>query len=120
MPTKVVNRRGEPRGDIPDFQDAEIDLNLPDGSKRTLPLGGLSVNGGSFHLPDKVVGLEVGTTIHGAVIRIGELEINVHMEVRHVTRSGNQYDCGGRFYPMSDDDRNEMAGLMARLRSLPS
>jgi hypothetical protein len=120
MPTKVTNRRGETRGEIPDFQDAEIELNLPDGSRRTLPLGGLSVNGGSFHLAKRVRGLDVGTTIHGAVIRIGELEIKVHMEVRHVTRTGNEYDCGGRFFPMSDDDRNEMAGLIARLRSLPS
>ena len=119
MPTQVKNRRGEPRGKIPDFQDAEIDLTFPDGNRRTLPLVGLSVNGGSFHLCERVRGLEVGTTIHGGVIRIGELEIHVHLEVRHVTRDGNEYDCGVRFYPMSDDDRNEMAGLMTRLRALP-
>ena len=31
--TQVKNRRGEERGRIPDFQDAQIELTLPDGRK---------------------------------------------------------------------------------------
>ncbi len=117
MPTRVKDRREDPRSRIPGFQDAEIEFTGPDGTAHMQPLIELSVSGGSFLLPERIPGLEVGTTVADSVIRFGEFEIHVNFVVRRVTRyEGGAYECGVQLYTVSEQDRNEMAALISRLQ----
>ena len=117
MPTQVKNRREDPRSRIPDFQDAEIEFTGPDGTAHKWPLIELSLSGGSFQLPERIPGLEVGTTVEGSVIRVGEFEIHVNFVIRRVTRDDETgYEYGVQLYTMNDQDRNEMAALISRLQ----
>ncbi len=117
MPVRVKHRREEPRSRMPGFQNAEIEFTAPDGMAYKRPLIELSVSGGSFQLPERIPGLEVGATGEGSVIRVGEFEIHVNFVIRHVTRDdGTGYECGVQLYTMSDQDRNEIAALISRLQ----
>ena len=117
MPTLVKHHREKPRSRIPGFEDAEIEFTGPDGTAHKRPLIELSLNGGSFQLPERIPGLEVGTTIGGSVILVGEFKIRVHFIIRRVTRDdGKGYECGVQLYTMNDQDRNEMAALISQLQ----
>ena len=116
MPVQV-NRREDLRSRIPDFYDAEIKFTGPDGTAHKRPLIELSVSGGSFQLPERIPGLEVGTTVEGSVIRVGKFEVRVNFVIRHVTHGdGNAYEYGVQIYTMNDQDRNEMAALISQLQ----
>ncbi len=118
MPVQIENRRWNPRSRIPNFQDAEIEFTGPDGTAHKRPLIELSVSGGSFLLAERILGLEVGTTVEDSVIRFGESEIRVNFSIRHVTHDdGKGYECGVQFYKMSARDRNEMVALISRLEA---
>ncbi len=117
MPVQVKDRREDPRSRIPGFQDAEIEFTGPDGTAHKRQLIELSVNGGSFQLPERIPGLELGTPVEGSVIRIGEFEVRVNFVIRHVTRDDEPgYECGVQLYTMSEQDRNEIAALISRLQ----
>ena len=119
MPTRVKDRREDPRSRIPGFQNAEIEFTGPDGTAHKRPLIELSVSGGSFQLPEPISGLVVGTSIEDGVIRFGEFEIHVNFVVRRVTRyEGGAYECGVQLYTMSEQDRNEMAALISQLQGI--
>jgi len=121
MPTKIENRRRDVRNPIPEFLEAQIEFSAPDGSSQELPLIELSVSGGSFRMPQRIPGLKAGVMIDIALIRVGEIEIRSHVEMLHVTRGGgSSYVCGVRLYPATDDDRNELIGLVSRLGSVPA
>ncbi len=116
MTVQIKNRRADPRSRIHGFQNGDIEFTGPDGTAHKRPLIELSVSGGSFQLPERIPGLEVGTAVAGGVIRFGELEIQVNFVVRHVTHGdGNAYEYGVQIYTMNDQDRNEMAALISRL-----
>ncbi len=120
MPVQV-NRREDPRSRIPEFQEAEIEFTGPDGTAHKWPLIELSLSGGSFRLPERIPGLEVGTTIKGSVIWMEEFEIHVNFAIRHVTRYDRKkrYRCGVEFHTMSHQDRNEMNALISQLQLYP-
>ena len=116
MPVQV-NRREDPRSRIPDFQDAEIEFTGPDGAAHKLPLIELSVVGGSFQPPERIPGLEIGTTVEGGVIRFGKFQVRVNFVIRHVTHDDvTGYGYGVQLYTMNRQDRNEMAALISRLQ----
>ncbi len=95
MPTRVKDRREDPRSRIPGFQNAEIEFTGPDGTAYKRPLIKLSLSGGSFQVPEPIPGLEVGTAFVGGVIRFGEFEVRVNFVIRRVTRyDGRGYECG--------------------------
>ncbi len=117
MPARIKNRREERRSLIPDFPSAEIEFTGPDGTAHRWPLIELSFSGGSFQLPERIPGLEVGTTIERSLIRIDEFEIHVDFSIRHVTRDdGKVYEYGVQFYTMSHHNRNELNALISRLQ----
>jgi len=120
MPKQVQDRREDGRKRIPGFVGAVIAFNGPDGTAHRYPIIELSVGGGSFELPARIRGLDEGAACAGGRICVGEIEIKVNLEIRHVTRVGPMYECGARIFPTSDDDRNEMAALVARLYSVPA
>ena len=116
MAVQVKNLRQERRTGIPAFKYAEIEFTGPDGTAHKWPLIELSLNGGSFQLPEPIPGLEVGTTIKGSVIWMNEFEIHVNLAIRHVTPDdGKRYRCGVQFHTLSHQDRNEMAALISQL-----
>ena len=116
MPNQVTDRREDPRSEVPDFQNAVIEFTGPDGTAHKRPLIELSVNGGSFQLPEPIPGLEVGATVAGSVIRFGEFEIHVNFIIRRVTSyEEKRVECGVQLFTMNDQDRNEMAALISRL-----
>lgn len=120
MPTKIQNRREERRSRIPGFQDAEIELRAANGFEGRFPLVDLSIRGGQFRMPVRTPEVQAGTTVDGAILHVGELQIKANVQVLHVSRiEGNAYVCGVRLYPATEDDRNELAGLVSRLESLP-
>ena len=117
MTVQIKNRREDPRSRIHGFQNGNIEFTGPDGTAHKRPLIELSVSGGSFQLPERIPGLEVGTTVDGGVIRFGKVEIHVNFAIRHVTHGGGKgYECGVQFYKMSAQSRNEMAALISRLQ----
>ena len=117
MPVQVKNRREDARNRIFDFQDAKIEFTGPDGTAHTRQLIELSVNGGSFQLPERIPGLEVGTTVEGSVIRFGDFKASVNFAIRHVTcGDGKVYEYGVQFHTMNDQDRNEISALISRLQ----
>ena len=117
MPVRIKNRREERRSWFPGFQDAEIEFTGPDGTAHKRPLIELSLSGGSFQLPERIPGLEVGTTVAGSVIRFGEFEIHLNFAIRRVTGDDEKgYECGVQFYKMSARNRNEMATLISGLQ----
>ena len=121
MPRQVQDRREDGRRRLPEFVEAEIAFNAPDGSAHRYPLKELSVNGGSFELPARVPGLEPGAACSAGRVCVGDIEIKVNLQIRHVTRGvGTSYECGARLFPTSDEDRNEMAALISRLYSMPT
>ena len=120
MPVRIKNRREERRSWFPGFQDAEIEFTGPDVPAHKRPLIELSVSGGSFQLPERIPGLEVGTTVEGSVIRVGKFEVRVNFAIRHVTRGdGKAYEYGV-LYTMNYQDRaalyKKMAALISRLQ----
>ena len=120
MPKQVQDRREDGRKRIPGFVGALIAFNGPDGTTHRYPIIELSVGGGSFEIPARIRGLDEGAVCDGGSICVGEIEIKVNLEIRHVTRVGPLYECGVQIFPTSDDDRNEMAALVARLYSVPA
>jgi hypothetical protein len=99
---------------------AVIAFKGPDGTAHRFPIIELSVGGGSFELPARVKGLEAGASCGGGSICVGEIEIKINLQIRHVTRSdGTLYECGARIFPTSDEDLNELTALVARLYSVP-
>ena len=120
MPRQIQDRREDGRKRIPEFVGAEIAFNASDGTSHQYPLIELSVAGASFELPERIRGLDTETTCDSGRICVGEIEIHVNMQICHVTRGeGTRYECGVRLFPISDEDRNEMAALIARLTSVP-
>ena len=68
----------------------------------------------------RIRGLDAGTVCEDGHVVFGEIEINVNLQIRHVTRcEGTRYECGAMLFPKSDEDRNELAALIARLGSVP-
>ncbi len=120
MPVQVKDHPWNPRSRISEFQYAEIEFTGPDGTAHKRPLIELSTSGGSFQLPERIPGLEVGTTIEGSVVWMDELEIHVNFAIRHVTRyDRKKYMCGVEFHTMSHQDRNEMNALISQLQLYP-
>ena len=117
MPVPVNHHREERRSRIPGFQEAAIEFTGPDGAAHKWPLIELSLSGGSFQLPERIPDLEVGSMGEDSVIRVGEIEIHVNMQIRHLTRCDPKgYQCGVQLYTVSDQDRNEIAALISRLQ----
>ena len=117
MPVQAKNRRWNPRSRIPNFQDAEIEFTGPEGTVYKRPLLELSLSGSSFQLPERIPGLEAGTTVEDSVIRFGEFEIHVSFAIRRVTGDDEKgYECGVQFYKMSARSRSEIAALISRLQ----
>ena len=117
MPVQVKDHPWNPRSRISEFQYAEIEFTGPDGTAHKRPLIELSTSGGSFQLPERIPGLEVGTTIEGSVVWMDEFEIHVNFAIRHVTRDdGKVYEYGVQFYTMSHHNRNDLNALISRLQ----
>lgn len=121
MAKKAQERRGDRRYNLPDAVSAKLQFEGPDGTTYTFPLMDLSVTGASFHMPRAIIGVDSGAMLGNAVIRLGRLEVHGNVVVLRVTKIfGTSRSCGVQFYPKTEEDRNELINLIARLDSLPS
>ena len=120
MPTQVVNRREETRHLLPGSLGAEIEFDGPDGGRHRLPLTEISFGGASFSMPYRLPGIENGTMLTDALIRVGQFEMQGNLAVLHTTRGFvSKYTYGVQFYPKTASDRNQLIGLVSHLERLP-
>jgi hypothetical protein len=119
MPRQVENRREDGRKRIPTLAGAVIAFIGTDGKEHRYPVIELSLSGGSFEIPARLPEMTQGAVFSGCRIVVGEIEIGIHVEIRHVTRGpGVGYECGILIFPKSDEDRNEITSLVARLSAV--
>ena len=120
MAKKIPNRRQDPRYGLPKALDARLEFKDGDNFDQRLPLTEIGIGGAGFRMPRKIAGVEKGAMIPNAVIRIGHTEIGVNLEILHTTRGFHMdYTCGTRFYPKTENDRNELTELISKLELLP-
>lgn len=121
MPKNIATRREDPRYPIPSVLGARIEFTGPDGIRYDWPLTEVSVRGAGFGTARKIAGVKRGAMLADAVIRVADIEIRGNLEVRHATRGfGSKHNCGVKFFPLSEADRNELIALVTRLKDLPS
>jgi hypothetical protein len=116
--TTTKNRRRQKRHAIvrDDRASVEFDYPVPHGKTFAVPLVNVSASGLSFTVEgtDELTRLEEGTSLPGAVVRVGDCRIRGELLVMHVTadpRSG--YVCGALFYPATDADLIMLKSVVA-------
>jgi len=97
----------------------EFDYPGPGGKHYDLPLIDISVSGLSFRCGDELPGLDSGTTLSPAVIRLGKCDIHGDLLVMHVT-SGQSVEttCGALFYPAKDADLMKLKSAIAGIEAV--
>jgi hypothetical protein len=118
MPTTTKNRRQQRRHSIATDQAArvEFDYPMPNGKKYVVPLVNVSASGLSFGLEehDDLAGLQEGTSLPDAVIRVGDCTIRGELLTMHVTADPtSRYVCGALFYPATDTDLVMLKSVIA-------
>jgi len=118
MTTASACRRKTRRRPARGSQEAFVEWAPPGrvGELRRLPLIDISVSGLSFALGDELPGIENGSNLSNAVIRLGECEIHGDLVVMHLTaQTDTRTICGALFYAASDQDllklRSAVAGM---------
>jgi len=96
----------------------ELTWPQPSGTRHCFPLADVSISGLSFVFEDELPGVESGTSIPTAMMRLGDCEIQGDLVVMHLTpQSENRQVCGALFYAATDEDllkwRAAMAGIEA-------
>ena len=101
-----------------DGGDAFLDLPLPGGQTRRLPLVDVSVDGLSVVMDGEP--LEPGSTFERAVLRIGETAVPGTVTVVHATPEfAIGFLCGARFEIPDAEDRRRFTEAVERLRTDP-
>ena len=101
-------------------QKASIEFELG-GRTWRLPLVDVSVTGLSFVTVEEVPGLNIGSRIESAVVRVADCEIRGNVALRHVTPHPDWTTLyGGIFYPAEESDLHRLSGLLAGIEALQS
>jgi len=120
MPKLIPNRRQDERQPFPKVLCAAIEFDSTEGERHRLPLTGVSADGASFEVPRRIPGVEVDAVLTDAVISVADFDVQGNLTTRHTTREfGSKYTCGVRFFPKTENDRNQLVCLVWRLGELP-
>jgi len=118
MPRDIRNRRTGRRQKVPKALFAEVELVDLDGVPRNCRLVDVSMNDLCFEISAGEPRIEPGTNLANVKIRVANFEVDCHISV---ARTWRQFDaahhCGGRLFPKSEDDQNELASVVAALEA---
>lgn len=118
-----VNRRRHNRHVLPAVVEAraEFDYPGPGGHPCTMPIRDVSASGLSIVLAHDLPGLEPGSRLDGATLRIGDRTLKADLLVMHVTPEPSKGAiCGALVYPVEDADLLAFRDVVADLESLPA
>ncbi len=118
MSTVTGSRRRQRRYSVQDDRVARVEFAhpAPNGPQFRLSITNISSSGVSFSFDanDELIGLEEGTSISDAAIRVRNCMIRGELLVMHVTpQQGSRKICGALFYPASDNDLVQYKGVIA-------
>ena len=109
------SRRG-PRHRLRYADEAFVEFNLSEDRTWRLDLLDLGTGGLCFGLENGQLRVDVGSTIDGAVLQIGDVRIAGSLSIAHVTEEFSAGTiCGARFQPATETDKSKLADLMAAL-----
>ena len=122
MSATTKSRRRQIRHGVAPDKDAWVEFEhpSPNGRQHRVKLVNLSCSGVSFSLgpEEDLAGLEPGTEIPAAIVRVGDCMIYGDMLVMHLTPcGGSSLVCGALFYPKSDGDLVKLKGVIAGMEA---
>jgi hypothetical protein len=123
MSTITASRRRQRRYPVPPSPTAcvEFEYPSPNGAPFRLPITNLSAQGVSFSIGDHDVlaGLEAGTSLPNAAIRVGECRVQGDLVVMHLTpRADATTICGALLYPATDTDLVKLKSVLAGMEAV--
>jgi hypothetical protein len=111
----------DPRYAIPPNVDARVEFNYPnpEGRRLSLQLLDLSVSGLSFVADHELPLVVRGAKLEGAVIRVGDAEIEGKLLIKHFTR-GEAYEVmyGAILFPENAQDQQKLNDVISMLASM--
>jgi hypothetical protein len=115
-----VNRRRQSRHVLTFDPAGRAEFGYPDpgGHPCSMPLRDMSASGLSIVLAHEMPGLEAGSRLDGATIRVGKREFRADLLVMHVTPGPSEGAvCGALVYPAEDSDLLTMREVIADLEA---
>jgi hypothetical protein len=115
-----VNRRHHNRHVLAPDSAARAEFGYPDpgGHPCTMPLQDMSASGLSIVLEHELPGLEAGSRLDGATVRIGTRAFRADLLVMHVTPGPWEGAvCGALVYPAEDGDLLTLREVIADLEA---
>lgn len=116
MATITKNRRKVRRHRIAAEADVRIEFGFR-GRPLSLPVLDISVAGLSFAMLEELEGVDVGTCLSDAILRLGgKRELHGDLIVMHVTTERGV--IGALFYPATDEDLIRMKFVLAGIEAV--
>ncbi len=118
-----VNRRRHDRHRLPQSADARAEFGYPDpdGHPCTMPVRDVSASGLSIVLAHELPGLEPGSRLDGATVRVGMRSFRADLLVMHVTPGPERGAiCGALVFPLEDADLLTLREVVADLERRPT
>ena len=95
---------------------AEFEFPGPGGHPCAMPLRDMSASGLSIVLAHELPGLEPGSRLDGATVRVGDRAFHADLLVMHVTpEPARGAVCGALVYPVEDEDLLTLRAVIADL-----
>ncbi len=120
---RPANRRHHHRHLLSPAEEARAEFGYPgpDGHPCTMPIRDLSASGLSMVLAHELPGLEPGSRLDGATVRVGRRAFRADLLVMHVTPDSLKGAvCGVLVYPVEDADLLTLRDVIADLEGLPA
>lgn len=120
MATSTRSRRRQTRHAVQRDAQIEFEHPTPHGRAFRVPLINVSRSGVSFVLDEQLAdsGLDSGTNLPGAILRMGDCMIYGDLLIMHVTPGPqSQKVCGALFYPKSDTDLIKLRSVIAGMEA---
>ncbi len=118
--SRICNRRRIRRYRVAGTRGANVEFRYPEPNGRSfvLPLIDLSIAGFSFSLEEPIPGLEHGSSIETAVVRIDDCAIEGDLVVMYLD-DGNEGEalCGALFYPEGETELVKLKCVVAGLEA---
>ena len=122
MSTITKSRRRQRRHTVTREQVAcvEFEHPVPNGKHYRLPIHNFSASGVSFYLDEEhdLDGLDAGTDLPQATVRVGDCMIQGDLVIMHTTPGpGSRPICGALLYPATDNDLLKLKSVIAGMEA---